>query len=142
MTDVSTRPRGCCRSGTRRDVLVDHRIYVGPESVRVNRGSARERCERDAGGDELSGPHWRQLSHRHAIAGDQKRLAPIQPAHDLATGVPELALRDRTGHIMIVAPVLRGPFCVSAPRLAADGHNERQSRDQLGHKSAIRLAEL
>ena len=71
------RPRECRRSGTRRDVLVDHRIYVGPESVMVNRGSARERCERDVGGDELSGPDRRQLSHWHTVAGDQKRLAAI-----------------------------------------------------------------
>lgn len=43
----------------------------------VNRGGARERCDRDAGGDELPGSDWRQLSHWHAVAGDQERLAAI-----------------------------------------------------------------
>lgn len=106
-TEVSTRPRGCRRSGTRRDVLADHRIYVGPESVGGNRGSARERRERGAGGDELSRPDWCQLSHWHAVAGDQKRLAAIQAAHDLPTGVAELAPGDRTRHSASVARVLR-----------------------------------
>ena len=45
----------------------------------VNRGGARERCDRDAGGDELPGSDWRQLSHWHAVAGDQEDSPRSRP---------------------------------------------------------------
>ena len=85
--DVSIRPRGCRRSDTGGHVLIEHGIYIGSEPVEVNRGSARKHGERDVGGNELSGNDRRQLSDRHAVAGNQKGLAAIQAAHDVAAGV-------------------------------------------------------
>ena len=107
MTEVSTRPRGYRRSATRGRVLVEDRVDLRTEPIRFNLRGAGERRERDTCADKLPGPDGCQLSNRHAIARDQKGLATIEAAHDLATGVPELALGDRTGHRSSVAHVLR-----------------------------------
>lgn len=81
-------------SATWCDVLVQFRVYVGPKPIGVNGGGAAEYRERGAGGNELSGPRGCQLSNRHAIARDEKRLAAIKAAHDVAARVTELALSD------------------------------------------------
>lgn len=91
---MSIRPRGCRRSSKRRDVLVNHRIQVGPESVGINGGTARERREYDPGGDELSGPDWVSSPTGTPLRVTRNDSPRSSLQHDLATRVAELALRD------------------------------------------------
>src|SRR5207253_10001627 len=58
-------------------------------------GEGTDRC---LGADERPRPHRRQLADRHAVAGDDERLALIEGAHDAPAVIAKLALRNPASH--------------------------------------------
>jgi len=62
-------------------------IEVGLKLVETDPWSSPERGDGRLGADESMPPERGQLTDRDSIPGHHKRLAPVQPAHDLATVV-------------------------------------------------------
>ena len=79
-------------------MLVENRVDVGSESHTVEDRRAREEGDSCVGAHKATLPERRQLTDRDAVTGDDKRLAAVECAHDLATLVPELSLRDLSRH--------------------------------------------
>jgi hypothetical protein len=80
-------------------MLVEERIDVGSEPRTVEDWSAREELDGCLGAHEPTLSKRRQLADRNAVAGDDKRLAAIERAHDLAAFVAKLSLADLSCHI-------------------------------------------
>lgn len=99
-------PRGWRGSGTWSGVLIDPRVDIRTEAIRVQGGSTGERGERNVGSHELSSPGGHKLANGHAVARDHEGLASVERPHDLATGVSKLALCDGAAHPSSVAQVL------------------------------------
>ena len=104
MTDVSSSPR--VWSATRRGVLVKTPVDVDAELVGVDHGSGGEGRERRVARDVPATMHGGQLADGHSVAGDAKRFAGIECAHDLATVVAQFPLSQISSHTRTVAPVL------------------------------------
>ena len=80
-------PRRGRTSATRRGLLIDQAVDIGPESIPVDRGRALEDSDRGVRRDELTLSQRDQFAHWDSVAGDDERLATIERAHDLAAFV-------------------------------------------------------
>lgn len=87
----------------RQNVLASPRIDIGTEAVRVDRGRIPEEGNDCRRGHKSVAPQGGELAHRHTMASDDERLSLIEPAHDLAAFVAELALGDGFSHVSAVA---------------------------------------
>src|SRR5205085_6788318 len=94
-------------STTRRGPLVEEGVDIGPESLSVDGRCAVEDGEGGVRSDKLTLPKRDQLSHRHAVAGDDERLATVECSHDFSAFVAQFSLSDLTAHRRTVARVLR-----------------------------------
>ncbi len=91
-TEVSINARSCL--GTWRRVLLDERIGVEAEGIEVNRRRALE-CTDCAGGlSEIAAAQRGEATDRNPIAGHDKRIAAVEPAHDFAAVIAQFALAD------------------------------------------------
>src|SRR5712691_7622990 len=109
-TDVSMIPRSCRCSATRSWVLVEQSVDVGPEAPELHPRCARKDGYTSVGRNELALPERRQLTNRHAVAGDDEGLSAVECPHDLSTLVAKFPLGDLAPHGRSVAHVLRGDY--------------------------------
>src|SRR5215207_5030323 len=91
-TDVSRIPRERRVSDTPVRCLVDGGVEVVSPLVRVDAGGVTEHADDIVGGDEAVAAQRRELGDGLPIACDDERLALVDPAHDLAAVVAQLAL--------------------------------------------------
>src|SRR3954451_4500977 len=105
-TEVSITPRRAVGSATRRRVVVEHSVDVGPETIRLNRRGAGEGRDGGVGSDELARPQRNQLANRHTVPGHHERFPAIECSHHIATAIAQFPLGDLTRHPNTVAPVL------------------------------------
>ncbi len=75
-------------------ILVDERVEIAPQGHRVDRRKPPELLDDGACRDELSAPDWRQLADRHAVAGDDERLAAIKRPHHFTAAIAEAPLGE------------------------------------------------
>src|SRR5579875_1872843 len=150
-TDVSSSPRVArSGSGTRCDALVERAIDVRTEALAVDRGRAGECLQDDGGGDEPPSAQRVELAYGHAVARDDERFAAVEPAHNLAAVVAQLALGYLSRHEASVARVrhalrrwgwrgrrdpaeTRPPRVLTAPRSRPDMQRHEEDRDEHEH---------
>src|SRR2546423_9655373 len=85
-TEVSMRPRRWrSGSGTRRGALIRKAVDIAAETIGVHPGRAGEGGAHGGSSDEASPPKRCQLADGNPVSGDDKRLAPIEFAHDVTT---------------------------------------------------------
>jgi len=102
-TEVSRSPRAGRRSGIGYDVLASPRIDVGTEAARVDDGRIPEDGNDGRRRHEPVAPQGSELAYRHSVASDDEGLSLVEPAHDLAAVVAELALGNGFSHVSTVA---------------------------------------
>ena len=102
-TEVSRIPRAGRRSGIGYDILAGPRIDVGTEAARVDGGRIPEDGNHGRRRHEPVAPQGSELAYRHSVASDDKGLSLVEPAHDLAAVIAELALGNGFSHAGIVA---------------------------------------
>src|SRR5437016_1276019 len=102
-TEVSRSPRAARRSGIGANVLASPRIDIGTEAARVDGGRILEDGNDRLRRHESVAPQGSELSYRHTVASDDERFSLVEPAHDLAAVVAELALGDGFSHASTVA---------------------------------------
>jgi hypothetical protein len=76
--------------------LAAARIDIGAGRIPEDGNHCRRRHEAVA-------PQGSELAYRHTVSSADKGLSLVEPAHDLAAVVAELALSDGFGHSWIVA---------------------------------------
>src|SRR5947199_2735172 len=102
-TEVSRSPRAGRLSGIGYDVLASPRIDVGTEAARVDGGRIPEDGNDGRRRHEPVAPQGSELAYRHSVASDDEGLPLVEPAHDLAAVVAELALGNGFSHVSTVA---------------------------------------
>ncbi|MDA0183186.1 hypothetical protein OJ997_22945 [Solirubrobacter phytolaccae] len=80
------------------DIWVDLVVEILAEAGVIDRGRTGKDGKHGVAIDDLTRASRAQLPDRDAVAGHREALPPVERAHDLATLVPELALRDRSSH--------------------------------------------
>lgn len=91
-------PRGWRGSATRLGGGVSYSVQVSPETLEVDRRRRVENGNGRLGANKPVTTERCELADRHTVAGDHKRLAFVEAPHDLAALVPQLPLRDLSGH--------------------------------------------
>jgi hypothetical protein len=84
-------------------VLADPRIDIGTEAARVDGGRIPENGNDCRRRHEPVAPQGSEFAYRHTVASEDEGLSPVEPAHDLAAVVAELALGDGFSHGSTVA---------------------------------------
>lgn len=74
-------------SATRRGILIDKRIDVGPESLRVDGCCTGHGSNRSLRHHEPAAPQRHEFPDRHAVARHDEGLAAVDSPRDLAAVV-------------------------------------------------------
>src|SRR4051812_23531548 len=102
-TEVSRSPRAGRGSVIGYNVLASPRIDIGTEAPRVDSGRIPENRNDRRRRHESVAPQGSELAYRHTVASYDEGLSLIEPAHDFAAVVAELALGDGFSHSLMVA---------------------------------------
>src|SRR5450755_3898781 len=104
MTFVSRRPRSRPLA-TRRRVLVKNGVYIGEESLRVDRWCVCKGLQNVGLRGKARASSRRHFGNRYAVSGNNKGFAGIKCAHDRAAFVAQFALSNLALHALSVAQV-------------------------------------
>lgn len=74
-------------------------VEVGSKPCSVDFRFTTEESNGCFGANKTMATHRRDFADWHAVSSDYERLAFIEPAHDVATGIPQLPLGDGPLHI-------------------------------------------
>ena len=103
-TDVSSSPRSC----TRFNFLVEVRVYVDPELLRIDFRRSPESIKDVLLARKTGSAQWTKLSDWLSVAGHNKTPPGIQLTHDPGTVVAQLPLANDLRHTLSVALIATG----------------------------------
>lgn len=105
ITEVSSTPCACL--ATRRRILIDECVDVGPETFSVDSGQMGKRFDQ-LGRRHKGSPAYRsQAADRDAISRYDKRIAAVEGADDFCVVISELPLSNGPFHLKSVAQMLQ-----------------------------------